>query len=192
MKTESAFEVKRRRDAAHRKVSCYVVEEVTGERLYTAWDKEEAMQKANRLLLVGQETRNSIGVRHVRCSYLPPPVTERGELISPAFEDHVSKGWAECPVNLIPSMGFCIEKFQMPGDADLGSVSRTRRKGHFLVWMASKGSWDQAHQRYLEKPRLLEIWHPVREQACTISSGEIFFRRIHSVERIHSDSGQTR
>lgn len=180
MKTDSAFELKGH--TAHRKVSCFLVEEATGERLYTAWDKEEAMQKASNLVLVGRETRNSIGVRRVRCSYLPLPISETGEIISQVLEDHVGRGRAfKCPANLIPSMGFRIEKFQMPEDADLGSVSRTRRQQHFLVWIGSKGSWDQAHQRYLEKPRLLEIWHPAKEQACTISSGKIFFRRVDSV-----------
>ncbi|HKW04641.1 MAG TPA: hypothetical protein VJN71_05020 [Nitrososphaerales archaeon] len=48
---------------------CYVVEEVGGKMIYTSWDREEAFQLADSLLISGRETRNKL----VKKSILAPP-----------------------------------------------------------------------------------------------------------------------
>jgi len=149
--------------------SCYVVERVDGGTIFTTWDLEEARQLANSLLLSGKNTENSLAVRRVACSKLPPPIDENGK---PPLEDtgegNASISYSKCKDDEYATIGYCIERFDPPEDVDLSSVTRKKQGHHFVVRVARRGSWDPLHRRYLNSPILFEIWHPTNEQSCDL------------------------
>ncbi len=162
-------EVPKRSSRRHRS---FVVERVTGNVIYTCWDKEEALQLASRLIISGRETSNNIAVREIPYSLLPPPITEIGVL---AAENHSNKRavrniLSKCSNNSFSALGYCVEKLPVPNETDVSSVTRRRCGNHLIVRIARRGTWNPIHQRYLEKPIVLEIWHPESETRCACTS----------------------
>lgn len=149
--------------------SCYVVEEVAGKTIYTSWDKEEALQLADQLLVSGKETNNNLAVRRVSCSLIPPPMTETGAAVKPLHEKETDSSFS-CPEKTFPAIGYCIEKFDAPSNADIGSLVRKRLGDHFMVCIGVRGSWDPIREKYFKLPHVYEIWHPRNENHCTIKT----------------------
>jgi hypothetical protein len=164
---------KRAATVSHPKMGCYIVEEVGGKTIYTSWDKEEAFQLADQLLISGKETRNNLAVRRVSCSLIPPPMTESGKMMTaPSNEDKSiiidSSASLSCPKNTFPAIGYCIEKFDLPNSADIGSLVRRKMGDHFLVCVGDRGSWDPIREKYYTTPHIYEIWHPWNEKNCSM------------------------
>jgi len=152
---------------------CYVVEEVVGRTVLTTWDKEEARQLANSLLLSGKNAENSLAIRRVACSKLPPPIDENGNPLP--LPDSVGQkyskmdiSFAKCKKNEQATIGFCIQRFDLPEHVDISSVTRKKQGDHYVVFVALRGSWDPLHKIYLNPPLLFEIWHRTDERSCDL------------------------
>jgi hypothetical protein len=163
------------RHGLNRSVGCYVVEEVVGGTISTTWDKEEARQLANSRLLSGKDTENSLAIRRVSCSKLPPPIDEKGvSLRSIDSRGHkaleIRSPSVKCKENQIATIGFCIERIDPPERFDISSVTRKKRGDHYVVLATEHGSWDPLHRRYLNRPFVFEIWHPADETTCKLTN----------------------
>lgn len=153
--------------------SCYVVEEVSGRTIYTSWDREEALQLADQLVVSGRETRNSLAVRRVACSLISPPVTENGASI-PSISQRNTRSSFLCPGKTFPAPGYCIEKFDRTYNMDIGSMVRKKISDHFVVFIGEPGTWDPIRQKYLKIPHIYEIWHPRNESVCPVKNSSFF------------------
>jgi hypothetical protein len=145
-----------------------------GGTIFTTWDKEEARQIANSRLLSGKDTENSLAIRKVSCSKLPPPIDEKGVSLRSidsrghkALEIHSPS--VKCKENQIATIGFCIEKLDPSEQFDVSSVRRKKRRDHYVVLAVKHGSWDPLHQSYLNEPFVFEIWHPSNETTCKLT-----------------------
>ncbi len=162
---------KRAATGSHPKMRCYIVEEVGGKTIYTSWDKEEAFQLADQLLISGKETRNNLAVRRVSCSLIPPPMTESGKTMTLNEGKSIiidSSAPLSCPKNTFPAIGYCIEKFELSNSADIGSFVRRKMGDHFVVSVGDRGTWNPIREKYYGTPHVYEIWHPRNEQNCSI------------------------
>ena len=146
---------------------CYIVEEVGGKTIYTSWDREEAFQLADQLLISGKETRNNLAVRRVACSLISRPMTEYGKAAAPV-DEKVTESVSSCPTNTFPTIGYCIEKFDLPNSADIGSFVRRKMGDHYIVCVGDRGSWDPIREKYYTMPHVYEVWHPKNEKNCSI------------------------
>lgn len=159
--------------ALHQK-NCYVVEEVSGRTIYTSWDREEALQLADQLVVSGRETRNNLAVRRVACSLVAPPVTERGVSIPTISQKRDFLSSFLCPDKTFPAIGYCIEKFDRPFNTDVGSMVRKKILDHLIVFIGEQGTWDPIREKYLKIPQIHEIWHPRNEGVCQIKKSSFF------------------
>lgn len=146
---------------------CYIIEEVGGMTISTSWDREEALQLADSLLISGKETRNNLAVRRVACSLILPPMTESGKTALP-LDKRSTESSLSCPTNTIPAIGYCIEKFALPDSVDIGSFVRRKMGDHYVVFVGTRGSWDPIKEKYYSAPQIYEIWHPKNEKKCSV------------------------
>lgn len=99
------------------------------------------------------------------CSLILPPTTELGKTAGPV-DKKVVKSAISCPTNTFPTIGYCIERFDLPENADIGSLIRRRIGNHFMVCVGDRGSWDPIKEKYFTTPHVYEIWHPKNEKNC--------------------------
>ena len=125
----------------------------------TFWDKEEARQYINRLVLrAGEPDRVRLRLRAVACRYVASPTTELGISLPPLTPRRRSNAFRNTG-----SLRFMIEQRVAPTTIDPYSVRYIQDGGHYLALACRRGDWDEGRKTCRTEFEVQSVFHPVME-----------------------------